>query len=738
MDNKKLDLDIKINHLAKNKTGNYELDIKEKIADNQLYIRVKPLEKELFPKNGEKIEILFYLTLPLELTKGILFIKDPCIESILPVEEKKICNLYTLYKISINPHNWLADQSLDITIFNFALIETTGNKNIPVGQFDAFFEYKDRIFQYRFDVLNIEGQYHDLYHAFQVSWRKPTYETGIGTLQEREFALQDQMILYGSPGKFKDQFSLRLKITSENGLAVDKDHTQIIVSLCSNSGGTSLLTYNIRETEDWSVSKKETYLIFSPKTSKVIAKDKTLDITFSNLQVNGIQSGILNLEWKGFDGYYDKKDVLNFEVTELPEPVIHFSNIKNEVSYYSICDFSFNTRFIKENTLKASVSQELQKEVDVFINKNTIRFTPAYSIKPSIDKYFSLTIKAKTLDENDFESKIYLKVDRLPEPYTLNLDESAMYVLNKLFIEKKTLVQFRYTASGLDKVMCLINFGFEVIEIQIPPENDGKLYHNIDIHFKNRPQTSSGSFTIILIGFKDNHKVIESNHYLYHWECGPFHFDYVGINGDRLKGTIDNQYVFRNTSEVYEFIFLNNKKWMARISRTDQLYPNANEIYRVKGTEKNRPDADEVPDAVLIVPFNPDSNPVFQPLQERKSTLFRNEELKFGECLHSPSGSYILKFGRDGNLVVKNYADNSVKWHTNTANREVNRALFQNDGNFVLSNNGKAVWALNHKVHDKDDGYKEINRLFLTDNGVLEARNINNEVIWKSDKTLKN
>ncbi|WP_030515084.1 LysM peptidoglycan-binding domain-containing protein [Nocardia sp. NRRL WC-3656] len=71
-------------------------------------------------------------------------------------------------------------------------------------------------------------------------------------------------------------------------------------------------------------------------------------------------------------------------------------------------------------------------------------------------------------------------------------------------------------------------------------------------------------------------------------------------------------------------------------------------------------------------------------------TLQVGEELGLGQALQG--GAYTLTLQNDGNLVLSE-PDGTVVWATMTHERSVERAVLQEDGNFVLYSGSGPVWA---------------------------------------------
>jgi hypothetical protein len=71
--------------------------------------------------------------------------------------------------------------------------------------------------------------------------------------------------------------------------------------------------------------------------------------------------------------------------------------------------------------------------------------------------------------------------------------------------------------------------------------------------------------------------------------------------------------------------------------------------------------------------------------------LNAGEYLDLDQSLWSANGVYRLILQADGNLVL--YDDQRSLWASNTEGRRVNAAVMQEDGNFVLQAGSRAAWA---------------------------------------------
>ncbi|MBX7435292.1 LysM peptidoglycan-binding domain-containing protein [Mycobacterium sp. Y57] len=103
-------------------------------------------------------------------------------------------------------------------------------------------------------------------------------------------------------------------------------------------------------------------------------------------------------------------------------------------------------------------------------------------------------------------------------------------------------------------------------------------------------------------------------------------------------------------------------------------------------------------------------------------TLREGEKLQRGQALTSPNGAYTVTLQDDGNLVLAERG--RAVWATGTDGEDVVRAEVQKDGNFVLYTPDKPVW------HSDTKGAKHV-RLVLQDdrNLVLYA---DDKAAWSS------
>ena len=114
----------------------------------------------------------------------------------------------------------------------------------------------------------------------------------------------------------------------------------------------------------------------------------------------------------------------------------------------------------------------------------------------------------------------------------------------------------------------------------------------------------------------------------------------------------------------------------------------------------------------------------------------------------SANKQYYFSFQSDGNLVVYRVSDGRSLWASNTANQNVTKAVYQNDGNLVLTNSsGVDVWngfaaqqaknlpanGRNIYAYQKGRGTRN-NTLTMQDDGNLVVYSgRGNKVLWASD-----
>jgi len=104
-------------------------------------------------------------------------------------------------------------------------------------------------------------------------------------------------------------------------------------------------------------------------------------------------------------------------------------------------------------------------------------------------------------------------------------------------------------------------------------------------------------------------------------------------------------------------------------------------------------------------------------------TLNVGDELGLGQSLQS--GAYTLTLQNDGNLVLSE--PGGVVWATNTHEQGVNRAVLQQDGNFVLYKaDGAGAWST------RTNGKGEVARLILQPDRNLVMYGADGSAMWSS------
>ena len=81
---------------------------------------------------------------------------------------------------------------------------------------------------------------------------------------------------------------------------------------------------------------------------------------------------------------------------------------------------------------------------------------------------------------------------------------------------------------------------------------------------------------------------------------------------------------------------------------------------------------------------NPPAQPATQPPNTPADLLNAGSSLKTGQEVRSANGQYALAMQDDGNLVLRDLANNKVLWASNTAGRGAQSATMQPDGNLVV------------------------------------------------------
>ncbi|RJO76411.1 LysM peptidoglycan-binding domain-containing protein [Nocardia panacis] len=108
-------------------------------------------------------------------------------------------------------------------------------------------------------------------------------------------------------------------------------------------------------------------------------------------------------------------------------------------------------------------------------------------------------------------------------------------------------------------------------------------------------------------------------------------------------------------------------------------------------------------------------------------TLRVGEQLGLGQSL--TGGAYTLTLQADGNLVLSEPGGNVV-WSTLTHNQGVERAVLQEDGNFVLYKGDGAAWSTETNGRSADRLVVQPDRnvvLYGTDGGALWASETNTD-----------
>ncbi|MGY4103000.1 LysM peptidoglycan-binding domain-containing protein [Nocardia sp. R16R-3T] len=109
-------------------------------------------------------------------------------------------------------------------------------------------------------------------------------------------------------------------------------------------------------------------------------------------------------------------------------------------------------------------------------------------------------------------------------------------------------------------------------------------------------------------------------------------------------------------------------------------------------------------------------------------TLRVGEELGLGQSL--VGGAYTLTLQADGNLVLSEPGGN-VLWSTLTHDQGVERAILQEDGNFVLYKGDGAAWAT-------DTDGREADRLTVQADRNVVLYGTDGSALWASDTQTDN
>jgi hypothetical protein len=106
------------------------------------------------------------------------------------------------------------------------------------------------------------------------------------------------------------------------------------------------------------------------------------------------------------------------------------------------------------------------------------------------------------------------------------------------------------------------------------------------------------------------------------------------------------------------------------------------------------------------------------------NVLGEDQTLLGGESLHSSDGSWFLRMQVDGNFVL--YQNGTAIWATGTSSHPGAKVIMQTDGNLVVydANGTTPLWASNTYLSAAD-------RLVLYDDGDLVLLDPDNQVIWR-------
>nr|WP_092807629.1 LysM peptidoglycan-binding domain-containing protein [Rhodococcus globerulus] len=108
------------------------------------------------------------------------------------------------------------------------------------------------------------------------------------------------------------------------------------------------------------------------------------------------------------------------------------------------------------------------------------------------------------------------------------------------------------------------------------------------------------------------------------------------------------------------------------------------------------------------------------------STLQSGQSLAIGQELKSDNGSYALTLQEDGNLVLSE--DGRAVWAAGTNGSGANRADVQADGNFVLYKDGDAVWA------SQTSGNEGVSLSVQDDRNVVLSAG--DRILWSTDTAV--
>jgi hypothetical protein len=111
----------------------------------------------------------------------------------------------------------------------------------------------------------------------------------------------------------------------------------------------------------------------------------------------------------------------------------------------------------------------------------------------------------------------------------------------------------------------------------------------------------------------------------------------------------------------------------------------------------------------------------------RGDSLINNTTMPLGTTIKSNNQCFSLNAQSDGNLVLYRKSNGQALWDTKTYGRNVNRTIFQNDGNLVIYNtSNQAVWA---SGTDRRGG----TRVTVQDDGNFVMYNAQNQALWATN-----
>jgi hypothetical protein len=109
------------------------------------------------------------------------------------------------------------------------------------------------------------------------------------------------------------------------------------------------------------------------------------------------------------------------------------------------------------------------------------------------------------------------------------------------------------------------------------------------------------------------------------------------------------------------------------------------------------------------------------------NSLINNTTMPPGTSIKSTNQCFSLNAQSDGNLVLYRQSNGQALWDTKTYGKNVNRTIFQNDGNLVIYNtSNNAVWASNT---DRRGG----TRVTVQDDGNFVMYNAQNQALWATN-----